>query len=104
MDNTRHNAVINLVDNRLQVLHGDASILDTLTDRYDIVAANINRNILLQDMPRFREKMTKNAYLILSGFYTNDIPLINDKAMSLGLKMVSQKEENGWACLLLTTK
>ncbi len=102
VDNTRHNAVINQVE--LTPLLGDATILNKVEGTFDLVMANINRNILLQDMPRFREKMTKNAYLILSGFYTNDIPLINDKAMSLGLKMVSQKEENGWACLLLTTK
>ena len=102
VDNTRHNAVINQVE--LTPLLGDATILNKVEGTFDLVMANINRNILLLDMPRFREKMTKNAYLILSGFYTNDIPLINDKAMSLGLKMVSQKEENGWACLLLTTK
>ena len=102
VDNTRHNAVINQVE--LTPLLGDATILNKVEGTFDLVMANINRNILLQDMPRFREKMAPRAFLILSGFYTDDVPLLTEKAASLGLKPVSQKEENGWACILLTTK
>ena len=102
VDNTRHNAVINQVE--LTPLLGDATILNKVEGTFDLVMANINRNILLQDMPRFREKMAPGAFLILSGFYTDDVPLLTEKAASLGLKPISQKEENGWACILLTTK
>ena len=102
VDNTRHNAVINQVE--LTPLLGDATILNKVEGTFDLVMANINRNILLQDLPVFREKMAPEAFLILSGFYTDDIPLLTEKAASLGLKPVSQKEENGWACILLTTK
>lgn len=102
VDNTRHNAVINQVE--LTPLLGDATILNKVEGTFDLVMANINRNILLQDMSRFREKMAPGAFLILSGFYTDDVPLLTEKAASLGLKPVSQKEENGWACILLTTK
>ena len=102
VDNTRHNAIINQVE--LTPLLGDATILNKVEGTFDLVMANINRNILLQDMPRFREKMAPGAFLILSGFYTDDVPLLTEKAASLGLKPVSQKEENGWACILLTTK
>ena len=102
VDNTRHNAVINQVE--LTPLLGDATILNKVEGTFDLVMANINRNILLQDMPRFREKMAPGAFLILSGFYTDDVPLLTEKAASLGLKPVSQKEENGWACILLATK
>ena len=102
VDNTLHNAVINQVE--LTPLLGDATILNKVEGTFDLVMANINRNILLQDMPRFREKMAPGAFLILSGFYTDDVPLLTEKAASLGLKPVSQKEENGWACILLTTK
>ena len=66
--------------------------------------ANINRNILLNDLPTFRGKMADGAQLILSGFYTADIPLLVDKAEECGLRLVSQLEENGWASLLLATK
>ena len=100
-DNARHNAVINRVDDHFQSLLGDAAVIDTLSGTFDIVTANINRNILLTDMPRFCSKMAPNALLILSGFYTSDIPLLVDKARSLGLTLVSQKEDNGWACIVV---
>ena len=102
VDNTRHNAVINQVD--ITPLLGDATILNKVEGYFDLVTANINRNILLNDLPTFRSKMAEGAYLILSGFYTADIPLLLDKAEECGLRMVSQLEENGWASLLLATK
>ena len=102
VDNTRHNAVINQVD--ITPLLGDATILNKVEGKFGLVMANINRNILLNDLPTFRGKMADGAQLILSGFYTADIPLLVDKAEECGLRLVSQLEENGWACLLLATK
>ena len=102
VDNTRHNAVINQVD--ITPLLGDATILNKVEGSFGLVMANINRNILLNDLPTFRSKMADGAQLILSGFYTADIPLLVDKAEECGLRLVSQLEENGWACLLLATK
>ena len=104
VDNTRHNAVINLVDSRLQVLHGDASILDTLTDRYDIVAANINRNILLQDMPRFVEKMHTGSLLLLSGFYQSDCPQLQEKAEACALVLQDVKTDGEWTMMVFSRK
>jgi ribosomal protein L11 methyltransferase len=98
VDNTRHNAVINQVE--LTPLLGDASILNNVEGAFDIIMANINRNILLADMPAFRQKMAPGARLILSGFYTADIPQLTARATELGLRLVSQKEEADWACLL----
>ena len=100
VDNTRHNAVINRVENT--PLLGDATILNKVEGTFDIVMANINRNILLADMPMFRQKMAPGAHLILSGFYTADIPLLTDRAASLGLALVSQREAGDWACLLFS--
>lgn len=100
VDNTRHNAVINKVD--VTPLLGDASILNKVDGVFDIVVANINRNILLQDMPAFRQKMATGAKLILSGFYTEDIPLLTEKAATLGLSITAQREAHGWACIVLT--
>lgn len=99
VDNTRHNAVINSVD--VTPLLGDASILNKVEGTFDIVVANINRNILLQDMPAFRQKMATGAKLILSGFYTEDIPLLQEKAARLGLRLTAQKVCNDWACIVL---
>ncbi|MBR6195891.1 MAG: 50S ribosomal protein L11 methyltransferase [Prevotella sp.] len=100
VDNTRHNAVINRVE--ITPLLGDATILNKVEGTFDIVMANINRNILLADMPMFRQKMAPGAHLILSGFYTADIPLLTDRAASLGLTLVSQREDGDWACLLFS--
>ena len=100
-DNARHNAVINRVDDRFTSLLGDASILKNVEGMFDIVLANINRNILLNDMETFRQKMAQGAQLILSGFYTADIPMLTTKATELGLTLTEQCEENDWACLRL---
>ena len=101
-DNTRHNAVINGVDSRLQARCGDATLLDTLDQRFDLVLANINRNILLQDMPRFVSVMAPGATLMLSGFYESDCALLESKAQQLGLSLQSTKTDGDWACMVFT--
>lgn len=98
-DNARHNAVINRVDKHFTSLLGDASILNKVEGYFDVVLANINRNILLADMPLFRQKMAQGAILILSGFYTGDCQQLMTKAQALGLTFISQKEDHDWACL-----
>ena len=100
VDNARHNAVINRVDDRFTSLLGDASVIDTIEGDFDLVLANINRNILLADMPRFVSKMHSGSKLILSGFYTADSPLLIQKAADLGLTFVSQNQDQDWACLV----
>ena len=100
-DNTRHNAVINQVDEHLKIHCGDASLLDTFEERFDYVLANINRNILLNDMERFRKVMKPQGTLIMSGFYTEDISMLVEKADTLGLQLETQKSDNNWACIVL---
>ena len=101
VDNARHNAVINQVDDRFTSLLGDASILNKVEGTFDLVMANINRNILLNDMPQFVSKMKAGATLILSGFYTDDCQILIEKAQTLGLSLQQQKEDQQWACLVL---
>ncbi len=100
-DNTRHNAVINLVDDRLESLCGDASLLDSIGQRFHLVMANINRNILLADMPRFVSVMTERAILILSGFYQSDAPMLEEKGRQLGMKTIGRQNDGEWCCLVL---
>lgn len=102
VDNARHNAVINRVDDRFTSLLGDATILNKVEGTFDLVLANINRNILLADMPAMRERMSPGATLILSGFYTADSPLLIKKAATLGLTLTKQKEDHDWACLVFS--
>ena len=100
-DNARHNAVINRVDDRFTSLLGDASVIDTIDGNFDIVLANINRNILLADMPKFVSKMHEGSLLILSGFYSDDCEILLEKAHSIGLEFVSKTTDQDWACLVL---
>ena len=101
VDNARHNAVINRVDDRFTSLLGDAKILENIDENFDIVLANINRNILLADMPKFVSKMHEGSLLILSGFYSDDCEILAEKAHSIGLKLVSKTTDHDWACLVL---
>ncbi|SFG00603.1 50S ribosomal protein L11 methyltransferase [Prevotella sp. KH2C16] len=103
VENTRHNAEINQVTN-LTVFHGDGRVISHINGVFDIVMANINRNILLADMDKFKEVMRSSATLILSGFYEEDIPLLTEKAASLGLEETGRKTDDNWACLLLQNR
>lgn len=96
--NTTENLKLNHID-CLQVVEGGASVLDG-KGGFDLVLANINRNILLADMPSFVRAMKKGGKLVLSGFYTEDIPLLQDKASLLGLTYVDRTVKDNWATLL----
>ena len=99
-DNARHNAVINMVDGQFTSLLGDASILKEVSGQFDVVLANINRNILLNDMEAFVGKMAPHSTLLLSGFYEQDIPMLEEKVNALGLKKQTQQHDGDWACLM----
>jgi ribosomal protein L11 methyltransferase len=101
-DNTRHNAVINRVDDRLTALCGDANVLSGFSAEFNVVLANINRNILLNDMERFRNVMAPHAQLVLSGFYKKDCALLESKAQTLGLSLKATRSDGDWACLLFS--
>ncbi len=98
--NSMHNAELNSVQS-IEVLHGDANVLSHINGLFDVVVANINRNILLADMPRFKDVMAAGAKLILSGFYTADSVYIAESAGKLGLSLVQSATDNDWCCLVL---
>ena len=100
VDNTKHNAQLNAVDN-LEVFTGDASVLSHISGVFDVVMANINRNILLADMAAFKDVMRPNAILILSGFYVADAQMLVEKARELGLTEINRRTEDDWCCLVL---
>ena len=99
--NTEHNAELNGVRDDVEVLHGDAHVLTHISGIFNIIIANINRNILLNDMPYFKDVLASGGMLILSGFYEDDIPLLVEKASTLGLLYEGKKTENGWAMIVL---
>lgn len=99
VDNSLHNAQANGVADRFEALQGDASAIGRTGGKFNVVAANINRNILLADMPRFCEAMADGAILLLSGFYESDAAAITRQAESLGLRQTHTSGDGGWACL-----
>lgn len=92
-NNAKDNVTKNNLDN-IQVLMGGADLLTN--QQYDLVLANINKNILLADMHHYEKVMAKNAKILFSGFYLNDLDDIIQKAESLNLKYVSHSEKNKW--------
>ena len=102
-ENTVHNAEINNVSG-IEVHLGDASVLDNISNRFDVVLANINRNILLADMPSFTKVMADGASLVISGFYTEDAEILIEKAASLGLEKEKAFDKNNWCCLVFKKK
>lgn len=101
VNNTLHNATMNNVTN-LEVFHGNAQVLSHVSGLFDVVLANINRNILLQDMTSFVELMSPGAILLLSGFYESDANLLKEKATQLELVERNRKNEDDWCCLMFT--
>ena len=81
----------------ITVLEGDATLLNHRT--YNIILANINRNILLNDIKIYAGCLNKNGMLFLSGFYKNDIPSIENECQKYMLKKVEVFEENQWVAL-----
>lgn len=102
-ENAKHNAALNGVDN-LDVLLGDASVLDGVKEEFDVVIANINRNILLNDMTAFRSHLKTVGRLILSGFYETDVPMLEQAAQSNGLTIIDVVTDGEWACAMFECK
>lgn len=81
----------------ISVYEGEASLL--VGKKYDVIIANINRNILLNDMQQYVDCLNENGILFLSGFYTEDIQVISESCTSKGLTYVKQLERNNWVAL-----
>lgn len=83
--------------NHITVLEGDASLLTH--KKYDIIIANINRNILLADLPKYGACLNKGGFIILSGFYKDDIESIEAACKTQLLKLDEIIEKNHWVSL-----
>ncbi|HMO38255.1 MAG TPA: 50S ribosomal protein L11 methyltransferase [Saprospiraceae bacterium] len=96
--NTLENSQINNVDN-IQVLHGT---LDNVLDSgYNIILANINRNVILDSMAALHTKLLRNGVLLISGILQTDIPIIVQHADNFRFTIDEKLQKGNWACLKL---
>ena len=91
------NARWNRVGTRIETACGDASLLQMAT--YDVLLANIHRNIILQDLPTYCRSLRRDGHMLLSGFYVKDVPAIRTAAEALGLVYVGESAREDWACV-----
>jgi len=96
LDNFRLNDISDI-----EIEQGDVTLLDKLGKDFDMVLANINKNVLLADIPHFAKHLKENGYLVLSGFYEKDIEDLQLVTNTFGLKLESKSvSENDWTVLV----
>lgn len=96
-ENCRENAAANGVAERIHVFEGDVRLL--AGNKYDLVMANINRNVLLADMKHYASMLDAGGRLFLSGFLVQDSRVVADAARAEGLDTVCEREMNGWVAM-----
>ena len=96
------NAIRNRVSRNVETYCGDASLLQA--GKYDVILANINRNILLQDIPTYARSLRSGGLLFVSGFYTEDLPMIQGVAQNSGLFLEGSDEMDNWCCAKFAKK
>ncbi len=94
-NSTLENAKRNRVGQKIRAILGDAALIQR--HKYDLILANINRNILLEDMGTYATGLKPNGTLMVSGIFTTDLPDIIAAAEKEGLRQVAQKSRNNWA-------
>lgn len=95
-ENTAENAEANNCKN-ITALHGDATLLPGKS--FEIVLANINRNVLMEDMKSYVDTLPSGGHLLISGFFEHDFEMLNDKATECGTTLVNKIKEDRWmAC------
>ena len=98
---TKENSQLNQIQN-IEVQLGNASLLGEET--FDFIFANIQRNVLLQDIPSYSAVLNQNGLLAVSGFYIEDLPDIKAKALEIGLAYFEHKEKNKWVAATFKKK
>lgn len=92
-----NNSLENIRNNRcknINVLLGDENLLEN--ERFDFVIANINRNVLIENIPVYASHLKKGGSMLLSGFYNSDLSHIETITQKAGLEIESKKEQNNW--------
>jgi ribosomal protein L11 methyltransferase len=98
VENSIENAALNNCED-IPFVKGTIREEDATT--YDVLIANINRNILLDEMEEYGNRLVSGGYLLLSGFYTQDVSTLEKKAASFGIQKIKSLEKNNWVSMLL---
>ncbi len=98
-ENCEENIVVNGVAERVRAILGDVRSVEGC--RYDVILANINRNILIADMVNYTKMLNEGGVLLISGFLVQDIEPLNARANECGLRYVDHRERNGWVAMKL---
>jgi len=99
IENSIENATINHASD-IEFKKGDASLLPT-TETFDVILANINKNVLKKDLPAYFTCLKKEGYLLLSGFFTADVEELKSLAESIGFTFIESYHKNEWAVIKL---
>lgn len=100
-ENCRENCAANGVADRVHPMLGDVRCI--AGRRYDFIVANINRNILMADMPAYAAALEAGGTLLLSGFLEADLPVLAGRAAELGLQVAETRTNNGWMMIRCTS-
>jgi ribosomal protein L11 methyltransferase len=101
VENTTENFSLNSIDKSdFQIWQGKVDTIPKSTI-YDLILANINKNILLEDIQYLQKHIRKDAFLMLSGFYENDVDDILNECKKFSLELENQSVRNQWSALLL---
>lgn len=96
IENAIENCEVNAVP-EIQIIKGDAKLLGA--EKFDVILANINRNVLLADIPVYVSVLNAGGKLLLSGFFENDFPALIKKCEESGLKKMKEEVRSGWGML-----
>ena len=100
--NALENIELNKVSDKIKILRGDASLLNNYQEEsFSIVLANINRNVILDDIDKYSRMLEPQGKMLLSGFYINEVDIIEKVAINCNLKKLYAKEDKNWALLVL---
>lgn len=100
-ENAKENVKKNSVE--VDVLLGDANLLDE-NEKFDVFFANINRNILLADMETYSKSIKEGGVLFLSGFYLQDVEILETECKLYGFELTNVETKDNWAAMRLVKK
>lgn len=94
------NSIENAQRNGISDISFQLGIADQISERYDVILANINRNILVNDMEKYSKHLTSSGIIVFSGFYEADMPIIENEASKWNLKKHKMLFEDSWTALV----